>query len=985
MKRQKERYLFVFVLAFFMSVIIFLPFVIFDKGIFIYYGDYNVQQIPFYKLAHEAVLDGNIFWNWNTDLGANFIGSYSFYLLGSPFFYLTLPFPNDWVPYLMPILLSLKTATAALTSYAFIRRFVRNTNSALIGALLYAFSGFMAYNVFFNHFHEAVAFFPLLLIALEETVINNRKGLFALAIALCVITNYFFFAGQAVFLLIYFILRCMCKDFKLTVGKFFTLAFETIIGMAISAFLILPSALAIMDNPRVDRMLYGWNMLFYNDVQKYGLIIQSFFFPPDIPARPVFFPDSNAKWSSVAGFLPLFSMAGVIAFMRDKKKHWARRLIFVCMFMAFIPVLNSTFYALNSSYYARWFYMPILIMAMMTAITLDEKESSLGFGIAWTSVITAGFALIGILPSLQKLEKGADGTPATEKVVWGAMPSVSYKFWINVLIAVVCILGTIYILLNRKNKHFWKQCIVAVCLASFVCTGSMLLYGRGHGPYRNQIVDKGLEARGNFTLDESEFFRIDVYEGMDNYPMYWGYPSIQAFHSVVPGSIFEFYSSMDVERSVGSRPKVANFALRGLTSVKYLMQDDNDKEPPDLPGFEYYDTQNKFRIYENKYFVPMGYTYDEYITDEQWSKTITNYRDRVMMKALYLTDEQISLYGHLLENVEDNITNKLTRAEYLADCEKRAAASAYSFEIDNRGFTAKSNLDRENLMVFSVPFDKGWSANVNGQQVKIEKVNSGLMAVPVPMGEAEIRFNYVPPGLYKGIVITVGALFILIIYMVIWHILGRRNPQKYGPRKYHHLYDKELIGGVKAHNAYIDQMASSVAKFPDKDTLSKWDDIKAISEQEAAQNVHDGEPTPEEPIKTSDSEEFPVKATDEIPKADEVAEIAKADEVAETPKTDEVPKADKVLKFDEVAEVATTDEVAEIAKADDVAKSKPTAQDGIAYKEEPNNMERIQPRKQPYIPKSRGTEDEPDEIDLILKNIEAFNKKHSGRDKRKKK
>src|SRR5690554_4997812 len=113
MKRQKERYLFVFVLAFFMAVIIFLPFVIFDRGIFIYYGDYNVQQIPFYKLAHEAVLDGNIFWNWNTDLGANFIGSYSFYLLGSPFFYLTLPFPNDWVPYLMPVLLSLKTATAA--------------------------------------------------------------------------------------------------------------------------------------------------------------------------------------------------------------------------------------------------------------------------------------------------------------------------------------------------------------------------------------------------------------------------------------------------------------------------------------------------------------------------------------------------------------------------------------------------------------------------------------------------------------------------------------------------------------------------------------------------------------------------------------------------------------------------------------------------------------------------------------------------------
>ena len=27
--------------------------------------------------------------------------------------------------------------------------------------------------------------------------------------------------------------------------------------------------------------------------------------------------------------------------------------------MALVPVLNSAFYALNSSYYARWYYMPI--------------------------------------------------------------------------------------------------------------------------------------------------------------------------------------------------------------------------------------------------------------------------------------------------------------------------------------------------------------------------------------------------------------------------------------------------------------------------------------------------------------------------------------------------------------------------------------------------------------------------------------------------
>lgn len=63
-----------------------------NGGIFTYYGDYNCQQICFYMHAHELVKSGQIGWDWVTDLGVNFIGSYSFYLLFSPFFWLTLPF-----------------------------------------------------------------------------------------------------------------------------------------------------------------------------------------------------------------------------------------------------------------------------------------------------------------------------------------------------------------------------------------------------------------------------------------------------------------------------------------------------------------------------------------------------------------------------------------------------------------------------------------------------------------------------------------------------------------------------------------------------------------------------------------------------------------------------------------------------------------------------------------------------------------------------
>jgi len=182
---KSEKSLSTFFIALFLSATFFVPYMITDNGYFLFFGDFNVQQIPFYQYCHQAVREGNIFWSFNTDLGANFIGSYSFYLLGSPFFWLTLPFPNSFVPYLMAPLLMLKFSCSALTSYFYIRRFTRTPEAARLGGILYAFSGFSVYNVFFNHFHEAIVVFPLLLLSLEMLITENKRFVFALTVCLC--------------------------------------------------------------------------------------------------------------------------------------------------------------------------------------------------------------------------------------------------------------------------------------------------------------------------------------------------------------------------------------------------------------------------------------------------------------------------------------------------------------------------------------------------------------------------------------------------------------------------------------------------------------------------------------------------------------------------------------------------------------------------------------------------------------------------------
>lgn len=50
-KSEKLYYRKAFFMAMIMGVILFLPFVLIDGGYFIYYGDYNAQQIPFIHFA----------------------------------------------------------------------------------------------------------------------------------------------------------------------------------------------------------------------------------------------------------------------------------------------------------------------------------------------------------------------------------------------------------------------------------------------------------------------------------------------------------------------------------------------------------------------------------------------------------------------------------------------------------------------------------------------------------------------------------------------------------------------------------------------------------------------------------------------------------------------------------------------------------------------------------------------------------------------
>lgn len=818
----KERYLTAFLLGFFVLLLSLLPVMVCERGFFIYYGDFNAQQIPFYSLSNDAVRSGQLGWNWFTDLGSDWLTSYSFYLAASPFFWLTTILPRVTVPYMIPFLLALKHGLASLTAYAYIRRFVRGKEAALVGALLYSFSGFQVFNLFFNHFQDVTALFPLMLIALEENINNRRRGWFALIVALMAALNYYFFAGEAVFLIIYFFMRLPCRDFRASWSRFLGLLFEAVIGSCIACIVLVPSALAILGNYRVNERVWGSDWLFYSEPSRVIRVIQTFFMPSDAPARPNLFKSEQAKWSSVGGYFPLFGMLGVIAFVRAHRKHWAVRISLFCAVCAFVPILNSMFYTFNASYYARWFFMPILILAMMTAVALDDEKADFAPAIKLSAAALAVFAAISLIPE-QK-----DG-----KLSFFTFPYDMLYFCVQLGVAAAFLVFAAYLLRRRRRgRPFGWLAVVSTALASMMCILMVVVYGAVTPKDAREYIDSAIRGGDDVyeTVSEDRFFRADISENCDNYPMLWGLPSMRCFQSVVSTSIMEFYDSIGIQRDVASRPDISHYTLRGLLSVKYFYREIREGysledmragvSPPSsseskekkfeleaskvditkyLAGFEYVGSTDYFEIYENKLYVPMGFTYDTYFPESKAKDMSDSARERLLMKALVLTDEQIERYGSLMEELPAERAVKLNKSDYERFCREKQHHCADTFSYDSHGFTSEITLDEPRLVFFSVPYSEGWTAEVNGKPADVEKVSYGFMAVRADAGGNVIMFRYRTPGLRTGEFITLGAALILAAYLLIMRFIDRKRR---GDTRLSHYYDYEPLDKVTASEVY---------------------------------------------------------------------------------------------------------------------------------------------------------------------------------------
>lgn len=761
-KAFKNVYFKAFFIGFLCALCIFVPFLVADKGFFTYAGDFNSQQIPFYMYMNRMVKSGSLNWGWAIDLGSSVINSYSFYLLGSPFFWLSCLFPYKAVPYIMPWLLMLKFAVGNLGAFGYLRRYAKNDNYAIIGALLYTFCGFSIYNIFFNHFIESVVFFPYMLWALDEFVYNKKRGFFPLIVALNLVNNYFFFIGQVVFLFIYFGAKVISKEYKVSLKEFFNLAFEAVCGCFMGIVLFVPSLVSILQNPRVSQSNSGFGLWLYGNVQQYFAIFSSALLPPDPPYIPSLFTQGAIKWTSLSAFVALGGLFGFFVFLKYCRRSAFFKTFAVCVVCAFVPVLNSMFYAFNSSYYARWFYMPLLMLAAMNMQSFAMDKKQIYHALKVTACLTAVLLVFGLTPVKDE-----------ESFFIGLADQVAI-YWLNMLIAFLSLYLTYFIVRNRHQSRLYTQKLLSGTLC-VIMLFSILHMGLTKMPQWD--ADKLYKPQNYDILDSFGFedemlnYRMDTFNCYDNLSLFTGVPCLQFFNSTVSPSIMEFYPAVGVKRDVSSKPPRSMYRLRSLLSVKYIVmpnwEEENFKTESNLMGYTKIHHSYPYTIYQNTNFIPMGFVYDKYIEMQQLESVNSSNRAFVLLRAIQVEEEVLEKYNLDLEELGGQETFDFSYETFIGDIVDRQAGASYYFQQTADGFECKINMEKDNLVFFSVPYDEGFTAHVNGQETEVIKVNCGLSAVYAPRGDNTIIFDYHTPYLDLGIALCAGGFAVYRVYMII--------------------------------------------------------------------------------------------------------------------------------------------------------------------------------------------------------------------------
>lgn len=689
-------------------------------------SDFLHQEISFILETKRMLATGAPWWSWNTYLGSDFIGAYAFYTLTSPFVWINCLLPESLLEVGVAITLVLKFLCLALLSWLYLRKMGVSRDNSCLGSFLFTFSSFNIVSLYYYHFYEPIIAFLLLLITIERLLRREKWGMTCVALASFVVTfvNFYFAIGTFIAVLIYVIFRGFSSEIDFSFKTAVKGVGAVLVGIVMCAFMLMPVYFTMLDTTRADAQSIFDERVLQNLLER----LRTLFMPKVVEGTTVFVPGGSGSLSNEACIAVFgLSLAAIYAW---RCRNWLTGLLITFLVLYLTP-LNGIFTLFTNPFYTRWAYALTLIIVLCSMKVLDEgsyvKRGVLSYSILASIVVLAFVANV--------LVNSGSSFPGTRFI----------------LLIVLFLAGIVLLLLwgYGKISMRWLKIGIVGCVVVqmwlFLLNLATINNGIDSQRYKNYVHDIekgtsiGVDSRVDFRGHASDFLSF-------NLGLLRNHASVQGYHSVINRDVNNFMQlyTRYFWATNKLRANVHQDELDALLSVKDIYD---------------IDSVGNVTRRENKYYIPMGFTYDKYMLESDFSKMredTTINLPLMMLAAVVISGSDDCMDG--LDYHESLDLDSLVA--------KRKECTATSFKGDSRGFTAMVDLPSTKMVFFSVPYSRGFTARIDGKESRIYKANLCMMALKVPEGKHNIAVDYFPPGLITGSWISLVGL--LLLMLIVW-------------------------------------------------------------------------------------------------------------------------------------------------------------------------------------------------------------------------
>lgn len=715
-------------------------------------------------LKHEGMPK----WSFNRGMGQNiFPGS-----LSDPSLWFLFLFGKENLAYGIVYVEVTKIILAGVLFFFFLRLLSLSPLATVVGGLLYAFSGYFILSTsgWFNHSFEPL-FAAGLLCAFELWFQRGRWWFLPIAFAVAVSYHAVFLYLFALLVGSYAMVRYLsAREWRLRTASEFVVKLVGLLalGVGLSSVFLFSSLGQLLESPRVQGELAAAGRLSAQPVFKLidpfllmSLVARTF--SVDMLGTG----DAFRGWGNYleapvlyCGILTLLLAPQLFLRITGKK----RVLLFVvtgcCLVPLVFPYARYLFWGFSGPYFrtlSLFVILPLLLIALH-ALSAIEREGTVDRTALWSVALSC----IGLLsvPMLAPYD-ALDSTLRLGVFVFLVVYAVLVIALTSLKFGRVASAGIILVVMIELAWFSWLPVNKRDALAA-----SDL---ERRGLYRDETNDivQLLRAR------DTGYYRIekDYASGPAralslNDAQVQGYYGTASYHSFNQPSYLQFLQAVEVIPE-GSEPHARwslglrqSPQLHSFAGIKYFLTKQKRVDSYLQEGYQTLMSVGEVTILHNPNVLPLGFTYDRYVTETEFRRLSRKEKERMVMRAFVIQTREGDVARSFEMTSLLSTNSSYTTDEYTADVKARRRDTLLISQWNQNSIVGTISVDRRKLLFFSIPYDRGWSARVDGKEVPWHRVNIGFIGVVIEAGEHRVELEYFPPEVSTGLGVSIASLLV---------------------------------------------------------------------------------------------------------------------------------------------------------------------------------------------------------------------------------